>query len=149
MAARPTACGQILHLLYNSKPNQWQLYTGMWAGSLVTLERKVKKRSAVVLPRQASVLYVNACGPVKQVEAEHLQVTPSRRASCLIAAATSLLFFPYFSDKGHKCKCYGAEERKFNCLIKPELEPKLRTAAPAPLYLPQAWRYFTKKNHDY
>jgi hypothetical protein len=61
---------------------------------LGNFREKSKKEFSAILPQQASVLDVNACGPVKQVEAEHLQVAPSRRASCFIAAAPSLLFFP-------------------------------------------------------
>jgi len=79
------------------------------------------------LPRQASVLDVNACGPVKQVEAEHLQVTPSRRASCSLQWRR-----PFGFSHTSRARVINvsvmepkAEEPKLNCL----LEPKLRIAA--------------------
>jgi hypothetical protein len=46
-------------------------------------------------------------------------------------------YYSFNSDSFAQCCGAGAEEPKLNCLPKPELEPKLGIAAPAPFYLQQ------------
>ncbi len=57
---------------------------------------------------------MNACGPVKQVEAEHLQVTPSRRASC------SLQWRRPF------CFCHNSRTRVNVSVVEPEPRSQIK-----------------------